>query len=361
MTTGLLFLLNSKRLQTTGSRSLTIFGKAKVANVMSLSKLWYVGQVLNLPIVFLKDFNSTLYSFVWSGGPEYIRRATMIAPEVVGGANVSDIALKLSAFRVVHISKLICSDFSHKWKCFAAYWLKYPLRDFFGNRAVLPAVYIPLFYKHCITSFNSYVSLYTDTPKDVLVTKMVYEVLLRKALVTKMVYEVLLRKAYLPPAIESKHPGRDFAVTLRGMRSRFLCPELKLMAFHSVHHVLPTSVLWSLHYQGQGNQKCSFSDCNGLEEINLLFLFCHVVTPLWDIVNHVPTKVVGKTVFVDINAIMFSDICFNRDKEQISISLFLINVVKRCIWVLRCKQVGDTTTFPMRCMIIIRCRGQLHK
>ena len=61
------------------------------------------------------------------------------------------------------------------------------------------AVYIPLFYKHCITSFNSYVSLSTDTPKDVLVTK--------------MVYEVILRKAYLPPAIESKHPGRDFAVT----------------------------------------------------------------------------------------------------------------------------------------------------
>ena len=305
------------------SKSLTIFGKAKVANVMSLSKLWYVGQVLNLPDVFLKDFNSTLYSFVWSGGPEYIRRATMIAPETVGGANVSDIALKLSAFRVVHISKLICSDFSHKWKCFAAYWLKYPLRDFFGNRAVMPAVYIPLFYKHCISSFNSYVSLSTDAPKDVLITK--------------TVYEVLLKKAHLPPAIEAKHPGKDFAVTWRGVRNRFLCPELKSMAFRSAHHVLPTSVLWSLRYQGRGNQKCSFPNCNGLEEINHLFLFCQVVTPLWDIVNHVLTKIVGKTVFVDINSIMFSDIRFTRDKEQISISLFLINVVKRCIWIYRCK------------------------
>ena len=67
------------------SKSLTICGKAKVANIMSLSKVWYVGQVLNLPDVFLKDFNSTLYSFVWSGGPEYIRRATMIAPKEIGG------------------------------------------------------------------------------------------------------------------------------------------------------------------------------------------------------------------------------------------------------------------------------------
>ena len=68
-----------------------------------------------------------------------------------------------------------------------------------------------------------------------------------------------------------------------------------------------------------------------------MFLFCHVVTPLWDIVNHVLTKVVGKTVFVDINAIMFSDIRFTRDKEQISISLFLFKFVNRCIWIYRCK------------------------
>ena len=306
------------------SKCLTLFGKAKFCNIMSLSKLWYVGQVLNLPTAFLKRFNSEVFSFIWKDGPEYIKRKTMATPFAKGGANVTDISLKLSAFQVVHISKLVCPDFHHKWKFFAKYWLKYPLRHYFGNRAVMPSIYTPVFYKHCMDSFDRFVSLSPEPPT-------------RDVLVVKKVYDLFVEKAYEPPSIVTKHPTRDFEVTWKGVHDPFLCPELKAIAFRSAHHVLPTNMMWHRRYQGKGRRECYFLECKGDEDLNHVFLFCPVVTPIWGFVNEVLTKVFGETVFLDVNCIVFSDVRFTSDKTKKAITLFLVNAVKRSVWLFRCK------------------------
>ncbi|KAI8373273.1 hypothetical protein BD560DRAFT_304057, partial [Blakeslea trispora] len=47
------------------SRSLSLRGRASVANTLILSKLWFTVRILNPPKSFFDKVRSLIYSFVW--------------------------------------------------------------------------------------------------------------------------------------------------------------------------------------------------------------------------------------------------------------------------------------------------------
>ena len=55
-------------------RSLSMKGKAVIANTLALSKVFYVGSSSYIPKIFLQCFNSALFKFIWGNKPEAVAR-----------------------------------------------------------------------------------------------------------------------------------------------------------------------------------------------------------------------------------------------------------------------------------------------
>ena len=88
-------------------RKLTIFGKCCVVNTLALSKLIYVGTVLNFPTnEYLKRINRLIFNFIWNK-TDRIKRNSLIAPIVEGGIDIVDIETKLKALKASWVNRLI--------------------------------------------------------------------------------------------------------------------------------------------------------------------------------------------------------------------------------------------------------------
>ena len=115
-------------------RALPLRGKSIIAQSVICSKLWFVGSIIQLPNNVAREIQSTIFRFIWGNKPESIKRTCMFSGYDNGGMNVINIAVKLDAFQVFHLYKLI-KGHSAKWTYFAIYWLGHKLRGFSTNFA----------------------------------------------------------------------------------------------------------------------------------------------------------------------------------------------------------------------------------
>ena len=77
-----------KVLNTWSSRHLTILGRIAIVKNLALAKLVYSCSVLNVPAQFVKEVNSSIFSFTWNFKPDKIKRKMLIGPICNGGLNV---------------------------------------------------------------------------------------------------------------------------------------------------------------------------------------------------------------------------------------------------------------------------------
>ena len=69
-------------------RHLTILGRIAIVKNLAIAKLVYCCSVLNVPAEFVKEVNSTIFSFIWNFKPDKIKRKTLIGPVCKGGLNM---------------------------------------------------------------------------------------------------------------------------------------------------------------------------------------------------------------------------------------------------------------------------------
>ena len=88
-------------------RKLTIFGKCCIVNTLAISKLIYLGSILEFPDDdYLKKLNRLIFNFIWNK-TERIKRNTLIAPVYEGGIGIVDIMTKLKALKASWINRLL--------------------------------------------------------------------------------------------------------------------------------------------------------------------------------------------------------------------------------------------------------------
>ena len=88
-------------------RKLTIFGKCCVVNTLAISKLIYLGTILNFPVDdFLKKINRLIFNFIWNK-TDRIKRNSLIAPTIEGGIGIIDIETKLKALKASWVNRLV--------------------------------------------------------------------------------------------------------------------------------------------------------------------------------------------------------------------------------------------------------------
>ena len=99
----------SKCLTSWSSRSLSLSGKALVANALDLSRVWYVASLVHMPRWVLKELNSLLFGFFWSGKKDKVNRKVVVQPKDCGGFSVVSIELKVQALLVQWFRRFVIS------------------------------------------------------------------------------------------------------------------------------------------------------------------------------------------------------------------------------------------------------------
>jgi hypothetical protein len=106
-------------------RDLSPFGKIAVIKSLGLSQLVFLFSVLpDPPIQFIKDLESIIFKFIWSGKPDKVKRLTLIGDYSVGGLRMCHIPSLLKGLKIAWVKRFIDCNNSGHWKIFFNYYLK---------------------------------------------------------------------------------------------------------------------------------------------------------------------------------------------------------------------------------------------
>ncbi|KAK4508886.1 uncharacterized protein ATC70_013509 [Mucor velutinosus] len=93
-----------------GSRKVSLYGKANIANTLILSKLWHVIRVVSLPQEVLKKIKSTIYQFVMSGLFPSLKADSFFLPRDQGGLGLIDIGAQQKSLQFRYLRVLLLGN-----------------------------------------------------------------------------------------------------------------------------------------------------------------------------------------------------------------------------------------------------------
>jgi len=100
------------------TRDLTPIGKITIVKSLALSQLIFLFSVLtNPPDQFIKEVNSVIFNFIWSGKPDKISRNTIIGKYEQGGLKMIHVPSVINGLKIAWVKRLL-DDNGGSWKCF---------------------------------------------------------------------------------------------------------------------------------------------------------------------------------------------------------------------------------------------------
>ena len=130
-------------------RSLETFKqRVDVSQLFATSKLWYVCQVLPLPVKFADKFESVLRSFIWTGKLEKLALDEIKNTREEGGLNVVCIRSKAGALFLRQTCRLLAN---HQFNTFKhiRYWIGMHLENVLNDmRTIVHADIVPEYFLH---------------------------------------------------------------------------------------------------------------------------------------------------------------------------------------------------------------------
>jgi hypothetical protein len=187
-----------KTIQGLTGLSYTYFGKAQVANIFILSKVWHIATVSSLSAGFMKQAETLIFKFIWKK-MERLQRTVVFNIFTADGLGVFHVPSRRSALAVKHLANYIFHR-QKRWVPFADYWLAIPMRNFLSNSRVRPAVRAergpPAFYREALAAFR----VFTDRGGT----------LVDSPSLVKIVYRSLIATIVTPPKAVGQSPPIGF-------------------------------------------------------------------------------------------------------------------------------------------------------
>ena len=301
------------------SRSLSMKGKAVIANTLALSKLIYVGTILPISKQYFQKFNTLLFSFIWGNKPEAVARNVLFNKCINGGISLLHIRIKLQALQIMHLKHFIFGT-EAKWQYFTRYWVGIYLRKFnvscdSNNVPHSSPDNIPLFYREALNALHN---LFTVQPDFDLQTA-----------TCKTVYWTLIKPELRKPNIESKFPLVQFSRVWQSIDSSFLDSFIRDTSWRIAHHVLPIGE--QLYFKGISNRlKCYF--CHDREMFEHLFCTCPLVQYLIQWIEQLIADILGHNYAITSKAMVFCDIIPTGFSSCDKLVLYLTCLAKHVIW-----------------------------
>ena len=142
-------------------RNLSISGRICLAKVYGISKINYISAAFQISEPYIKRLESILYSFIWKGKNDKVKRNTLIADYSQGGQRMLDIRTILMKYNIKFIQRYLGNTNSN-WKRIFEYFLK----SFGGPQFLLQCNYdikelhrkLPTFYLEVFKTWKTFLN-----------------------------------------------------------------------------------------------------------------------------------------------------------------------------------------------------------
>ena len=147
------------RLMAWKQRSLTLGGRALVANTLGLSLFWYQATIFSVPKTVIHEINKRLFNFIWNKSREPIARTSIVQPRSRGGLGVINMTAKINSLRVIWLRRLLTETYAPPWPEMLAYHINKVFRQTtveLFQRDTIPAYLVrqlPKFYGSLISTW----------------------------------------------------------------------------------------------------------------------------------------------------------------------------------------------------------------
>jgi hypothetical protein len=310
-------------------RTLSLYGKAQLVNVMVLSKLWYVATVVPPSRYYIDRIQKRVFDFIWSSGFEPIKRETMYLPREKGGIGLVNIKLKVQSLILRQVLKVVLST-EIPWTNFGHMYLGLRLARVSGykfcNRLPHASMQdIPAFYKECIAGIDALMSAKPNLQ-------------LAQPWTCKTLYQLLLSAVGHPPRVTTDYPSVPFDKVFSDLKCPHLDPTTVDVSYKLAHNVLAVAYrLYQLNYPSVvkfclmcNAGKVPTGPCETVEH---LFFHCSFVETARNLLARWLSKVSSLTLTPEI--VRFGPTC--RDITNRSTVLVLLAEYRYAIWICRNK------------------------
>jgi len=329
------------------SRSMSVFGKAVVSNIVLCSKLWYMASVVDIPPLHMDRCVRMIFSFIWSDQTERVSRKTLYLNPEKGGLNVTHVHSKIKALKVKHILNLINGDYA-KWHSLAIYWIGQSIAMYkpeYGSNLIPHSNHIPVFYKSCLQYFREYLAI-IENKRSVQATSQNANGAL--SVVTKVVYETFLDKVNLGhvPHVLSVHPNIDFSLGWTANLNNFLDPSLRDLTWKILHNVVPVQAY--LHKLNI-SRSLACPHCMRMETLIHAFYQCPHVSQVWSdlLLFMEKAKIQFPESLVKLSKVSMEAVVFNLFPLDVlktnhgQVSLYFVSEMRSAIWGRRCAKLKE--------------------
>jgi len=302
-------------------RHLTLKQKSIVLVSSACSKLWYVGSIFHMSKYYLKQFEHSIFKFLWPKAKyEPLSRKTQYLHFHQGGLNIPHIGAKLKALRLKHLIHYMFGDPSN-WHHFTNYWCALPLRKFqpsLWSNLCPHSNQLGPFYKKCIKNIQELAEIAPDFDFE-------------KGNV-KLVYKLFVKAETSPPRCIRLFPGHDLNKTFKNLHDPFIDPYSRDVCYKIIMQILPVTHLLcsTYHLIPSAANICSFCK-RPHETYEHLFYYCPAVASLKNILSNLLSHF---NVSLKFDMVYLLSINHN-DKYSKAVVLFLCTEYVKTIWLNR--------------------------
>ena len=257
------------------SRALsTLAQRVKVAKVFALSKLWYVAQVLPLPLAVLRKIESALSAFIFKGRPERLKLSDIENSEEEGGLDLTCVATKAECLLLRQSLRILSRPEENCFK-HMGYWLGHFLDEPFPDlKEQGPSVTTlqPRFPLHQAMLL----------PLQEGLMRQEYDPGKLQEVTTKSIYEGRAAFVIPPPKIQEKHHMIDFPdLVFPRLNYQILEADPKDILFTLVHNIFYNKERMFLQGRLQ-DPFCPIPECSGkVQDREHMFCSCFLVAEAW--------------------------------------------------------------------------------
>jgi len=113
-------------------RNLSLAGRILIVKSLGISQLVYLTSNIACPSDRLKKINKILFSFIWNGKTDKVKRTSIIGAKMDGGLGMIDFELLDKSLKLKMLHKIVKSE-GQKWSAISNYYLN----QFGSNKMVL--------------------------------------------------------------------------------------------------------------------------------------------------------------------------------------------------------------------------------
>ena len=320
------------------TRNLSLRGKVVLLNSVTLSKIWYLSSIIQMPSWAFKAIEKIIFKFLWGDtGNEPIKRQTLYLPIHKGGLGLLHPKHQSEALRLKFFFKIVDPQKTELWIFYARYWLSRRIVrhnptewNFLSDNtcAKYNGTDPPIYYR----DMERLYILYKDRIQQLNVkpdTKQLYTIIMTETYGTYEIFaETIWNAAYKREIPWKRLWTQNFASYVTGKTHDVL--------FKLMHNCLPTKVRLKRNHHNRGNysEKCKY--CKKTENTLHIFARCRIAMKIWDTYRKTyETLLPGKRFIFEETAITLNLIDTNISQHTRKLALTLTNIIIHELWTSR--------------------------